>query len=300
MGFLDSVLAGGGKLDISGSEDLIGQSQNKNRDIYQMLSGLIAPYANLGKQSTNKLAGLMGLDMPNIGNLYQGPEQLAQAASHYYSSSDPNSFGKQIYMNSATGEIGYSGDVPLFSAQSGGGPHNQEELMGKATEAYNRLSAPTTHSDDFGSLLKNFTMDDYQESPNYQFNLDEGTKALDRANASRGNYNSPAAVKDLLGYSQNLASNEYLNSYNMFNQDQNSVYDKLMGTVNTGQNAVNQQIPVSTNYSQNFTDLNSELSKLQLAQQADKQARRQSSFGNLANIANLAIKGYSAANGVPA
>lgn len=296
MGFLDSVLGGGGKvMDISGSKKLIDDSRYKQRDIYQQLSGLVAPYASLGKESANKLSGLLGIDTPNISSLYQGPEQLAKAAYHYYSSSDPDSQNRQLYMNSATGEVGFYGDTPLFSTQSGG-KHNQAELEAKSREAYDRLNVPPERGEDYGSLLEDFTMDDYEESPNYQFNLAEGEKALNRASAARGNYNSPAAVKDLLGYSQNLASNEFLNSYNMFNQDKDSIYNKLMGTVGTGQNAVSQQIPVSESYSQGYTDLNSNLSQLQLAQQADKAAKRQSSFGNLANIAQLGIKAYAASD----
>lgn len=54
----------------------------------------------------------------------------------------------------------------------------------------------------------------FYASPDYQFRLSEGEKALNRSAAARGNLLSGAQLKDLTGYGQGLASTEYGNWYN--------------------------------------------------------------------------------------
>ncbi|MDP5211380.1 hypothetical protein, partial [Microbulbifer sp. 2205BS26-8] len=54
----------------------------------------------------------------------------------------------------------------------------------------------------------------FYESPDYQFRLSEGEKAINRSAAARGNLLSGAALKDLNAYGQNLASTEYGNWFN--------------------------------------------------------------------------------------
>jgi hypothetical protein len=52
------------------------------------------------------------------------------------------------------------------------------------------------------------------ESPDYQFNLAEGQKAIDRSLASRGRALSGAGVKEGTRYASGMASNEYSNFLN--------------------------------------------------------------------------------------
>lgn len=51
----------------------------------------------------------------------------------------------------------------------------------------------------------------FQTSPGYQFRLDQGTQAIDRSAASRGNLGSGATLKALSDYGQGMASQEYQN-----------------------------------------------------------------------------------------
>jgi hypothetical protein len=64
-----------------------------------------------------------------------------------------------------------------------------------------------------------------QDTPGYQFNLEEGIKATQSAAAAKGILNSGKTLKDLSNYSQNLANNTYqqyvgnlLNSNQLLNQ----------------------------------------------------------------------------------
>jgi hypothetical protein len=85
-----------------------------------------------------------------------------------------------------------------------------------------------------------FTQDEIKMDPGYQFRLDEGLKAIERARASKGLLNSGATLKDLVRYSQDYASNEfgkaydrkrtdYNDAFNRFNYDRDSGFNRRLG-----------------------------------------------------------------------
>ncbi len=75
--------------------------------------------------------------------------------------------------------------------------------------------------------------------PGYQFNLDQGTEALDRSKGARGLLNSGRSAKDLLRFGQGLADNTY-----------GSQLDRLMRASSQGQGALQQQ---NATYGQGLT-----------------------------------------------
>lgn len=286
MGFTD-VLAGGDGIDTTRAEYLTNQTKWMNDLLQQQMMELNAPYMQYGGASFEKLAGLLGVDAPSQMH-YGSVDELVNAIMPVWNSSNPSArTGKPLYYDPITGAVtGIPGGIPLGITTKTG---TEADVRAAAESLYTDLTKPVEHGEDFGSLLEPFTMEDYQESPNYQFNLDQGQQAIDRAAAARGDYLSPEAVKELTEYSQNLASNEYLNSYNMFNQNNANVYDMLMGATNVGQQGVAQQGAQNQAYMGNLTDLNGQLAQLNLASQADKQNQRASAFNNLASIAKMAV-----------
>lgn len=76
----------------------------------------------------------------------------------------------------------------------------------------------------------------FQASPDYQFRLSEGTRALDRSAASRGNLLSGAQTKAVQAYGGNLASGEYNNWFN-----------KLAGVGGQGQQAAGAEVNSNIN-----------------------------------------------------
>lgn len=86
-------------------------------------------------------------------------------------------------------------------------------------------------------LVKPFTLADFQQSPAYQFNLQQGLQAINNAAAARGNFYAPQTLQDVGRFSQGLASNEYWNAYNQFNQQQGNVFNRLSNIAGSGQNA---------------------------------------------------------------
>lgn len=88
-----------------------------------------------------------------------------------------------------------------------------------------------------GSLWNNFSANDFQTDPGYDFRLQQGSQALDRSAAARGGLFSGGTLKDLTDYNQNFASNEYQNAYNRFQTNRNTQFNQLASVAGLGQTA---------------------------------------------------------------
>lgn len=128
-------------------------------------------------------------------------------------------------------------------------------LLGLGGANPGQMSDAPNAQDGYGSLMKSFSLNDFQADPGYQWRLDQGQKALDRARAARGGFMSGAAVKEAMDYGQNQASQEYGNAYQRFNADQTNKYNRLAGVVNTGQGATNVLTNAAGNVSNNTANI---------------------------------------------
>jgi hypothetical protein len=90
---------------------------------------------------------------------------------------------------------------------------------------------------DNGSLMKDFSMGDFQADPGYQFRLDQGQKALDRSAAARGSLLSGAALKDANNYAQGQASQELQAAYDRFNTNRTNKMNPLLSLAGSAQTA---------------------------------------------------------------
>lgn len=77
----------------------------------------------------------------------------------------------------------------------------------------------------------------FAQDPGVAFRLQEGQKALERSGAARGGTLSGGALKSLANYSQGLASQEYSNAYNRWNQQRQQQWGMLSGLAGMGENA---------------------------------------------------------------
>lgn len=101
-----------------------------------------------------------------------------------------------------------------------------------------------------GQLTRNFSMADFRQDPGYQFRLDQGMRGVENSAAARGGLLSGNALKALMNYGQESASNEYMNAYNRFNNDQSNLYNRLAGLANTGQTTANSLGALGSNTAQ--------------------------------------------------
>jgi hypothetical protein len=90
----------------------------------------------------------------------------------------------------------------------------------------------------------NPTMQQLEQTPGYQFSLQQGNKALDNAMAAKGLSLSGAQLKGLDAYNTGLASQtfqqQYQNALNNFNTNYGQAadqYNRLSGLVKLGQNS---------------------------------------------------------------
>jgi len=80
----------------------------------------------------------------------------------------------------------------------------------------------------------------FYNSPDYQFNRDQGLQALDRSAAARGGMYSGGADADRMTFASGLASQEYGNHWN-----------RLAGLANVGQATANNLGNLGANYATN-------------------------------------------------
>lgn len=111
------------------------------------------------------------------------------------------------------------------------------------------VSAPTTapgpnylgDSSDptYGSFAKPFDVTEFykQQDPAYSFRLQQGTQALQNSAAAGSGALSGAALKDLLAYNQDYASQEYGNAFNRYQVGQGNIFSRLMQLAGMGQSS---------------------------------------------------------------
>lgn len=163
--------------------------------------------------------------VPQVAGALIGGQASRQAASMQADASDRASeaqramFERQVELQKPFREAGVTSQNRLM------------ELLGLGGE---------TTSPDYGSLMRDFSMADYQADPGYAFRQAEGLKGIEGSAAARGGLLSGGTLKGIQRFGQDLASQEYGNAYQRFKANQTDRYNKLAGIVNTGQGATNQ------------------------------------------------------------
>lgn len=91
----------------------------------------------------------------------------------------------------------------------------------------------------YGSFTDPFTVEDFyeQQDPGYAFRLQQGNQALVNAASAGSGAFSGAALKDLLAYNQDMASQEYGNAFNRYQTQQGNIFSRLFDVARLGQNA---------------------------------------------------------------
>lgn len=102
-----------------------------------------------------------------------------------------------------------------------------------------------------GQFMHRFGTADFEADPGYQFRLAEGEKAINRSAAAQGNVLSGATMKALAKYTQGVASQEYGNAYNRYNNDVTNQFNRLSGIAGTGQQANNVVASAGQSYANN-------------------------------------------------
>lgn len=110
-------------------------------------------------------------------------------------------------------------------------------------------------SDDYGSLMRNFTGEDVESEPGYQFGMDQGMQAMDRSAAARGNLLSGASLKAAQRFGQDYAGTKFNDAYQRDNNNKNRAFNWLMGLTTMGQNSTVQQATTNQQVGNNLSNL---------------------------------------------
>lgn len=90
-----------------------------------------------------------------------------------------------------------------------------------------------------GSLTKSFDAQDLAQwqDPGYKFRLDQGLGALQNSQAATSGLVSGNALRSIMDYGQNAASQEYQNAFDRYTTNQNNIYNRLSNISGLGENA---------------------------------------------------------------
>lgn len=135
---------------------------------------------------------------------------------------------------------------------------NMQPFLQSGTSANQRLSdllgiSGNTTSSGYGSLNAPFDATDLQNSPGYQFQLQQGTKAMNQSLGAQGNLFSGQALKAAQTFGQGLADQTYNDAYNRYLQTNQQTYNQLNGVSGSGQNAAANLGAVGQNYANTQT-----------------------------------------------
>jgi hypothetical protein len=129
-----------------------------------------------------------------------------------------------------------------------------------------------------GSFLQpftgTFTPPTGTDDPGFQFALKQGTDAIQRSGAAKGNLLTGGTLKDLASYTTGAALQDYSGAYNralqtfgtnydIFRNNQTDPYNKLMGVTGLGLNATNATTAAGSSYGNNLAGLGSQFGNTQ-------------------------------------
>lgn len=200
------------------------------KQMYDQTREDLGPYRQAGIPAINRLSYLLGLGDPSgTSEKYTLDDFLG-----YNQRAAPSWYGPEGQANDA--QIQYQ---QYLDGTLGGGGKTDEWI---GNEMGFRKLQPSSYASDgqYGSLLKNFTGQDLQNEPGYQFGLTEGQKGLDRRQLSGGNYFSGGALKAASRYNQDYAGTKFDNAFNRDSANKNRIYSMLSGLGGMGQNAAAQ------------------------------------------------------------
>jgi len=274
---------GGGGSGIDEMLDYGNKALDLQKTQYEQTRADQQPWYSTGSAAVGQLGTLLGLKTQ--------PKTISSDFENQYRAmygvTNPKQFSSQIgqglFYDSKTGKVGTSGDVSLGNIQSGNAGLD-EALPGAQQKVNDYLAAnyaDNSGSADFGKLTQGFDLEKFGMDPGYQFRLDEGTKALDRQLNARGKTYSPEAAKALMGYNQDMGSQEYNNSFNRYNIENDNLFNRLATLSGFGQTASGQIANAGSNYANAGSDIYTGMGNSIAAQKQAQQANNSSMFGSL-------------------
>jgi len=226
------------------------------------LTGLLSSAGNaIGGLSGTQLAAL-GTGAAGLYNASATREAMQQAIG-----------AQQALTAASQGTLGN-----IYNQQLG----YQAPYQAAGVGAVNQLAGMTPY------LTHQFNAADLQAglAPNYDFMLQQGQQANQRAANVGGGALGGNALTGLNQFTQNYAGNAYQNAFNNYQSQRQNIYSDLAGIAGIGQTANTGAGTAGTNYGQGTVGLNTGLAN---AQAANILGQAQVGAGGVTNAANTAF-----------
>lgn len=233
-GMLSSDAAGDAASAQAGAARASAAAQER---MFDKQAELQRPFREAGVAGLNRLSYLLGLSPTGYGVTGGG-----RSAEDWRKQLEPQ-FRRQTSDNTMfTPGMSESPELwgPVFETDQNALNAEIQKRMAEEKAAFEQAGVQSSSTDHlYGSLMRDFSMSDFEEDPGYAFRQREGLKGVESGAAARGGLLSGAALKAIQKYGQDLASQEYGNAFGRFTANQTNKYNKLAGLVNTGQGATN-------------------------------------------------------------
>lgn len=126
-----------------------------------------------------------------------------------------------------------------------------------------------------------FSMEQFQQDPGYQFRLKEGLRALEQRAAAEGTRVSGNQLRGLVQYGQNLASQDWINSFNRYQAERAARLNPLQSLAGMGQSNAATMAQQAGQFGQSMAENALMRGNMKASQ-----------YAGLANAATSGISGY--------
>jgi hypothetical protein len=227
------VIAGAGSM-IGGSEQASAASDaaNTNLQEFNTITQQESPFMQSGYGGLQELDYLLGITPTSASG-------ASPSAASPYASYMPSDGGIPGTVNDM---LSRHGNPNGWNNGSISGIQQSSEGMGGLGGSGMPVGRPVPSSGSpgggFGSLVSPFTMQDWQQlSPMYNFQLQQGQQGVLNAEAGSQGALSGAALKDLISFNQGTANQSFNNAFNLYQQQQGNIFNRLMSVTGLGQTA---------------------------------------------------------------
>lgn len=251
-----AIASNGAQSAANTQADAANNAANLTRDQWNQTQANLRPFLQLGTSAINPLLQAMGFRMsPGAGQM-QTREQIYQSLLPQYThTSQGINFANGIpgFAISGGGDAGMSYDLGALERALTSGNSSVVDYNGlnaavdEAMQRQQENSLGNWEIDPNNILNQTFkapTLEEAQQTPGYQFALQQGLKAVQNSASARGLGASGAAMRGAADYSTGLADSTYNNVFSRalstFNTNYGSAanrVNRLWSLVGSGQNA---------------------------------------------------------------
>lgn len=238
-------------------------ANDTQRYMYDTTRADNAPFLANGTAASNRLAYLMGLSPAPSGTATGGNalavaptrESLRAQLLGQYTTAGTGGQWVGGGENEGAGNGSYSPVTPGTVNEAGLSAEIERRMAEHAQQAAATAGQQASNANDpeFGSLMRDFSMADFEADPGAAFRLQQGEQALARSASARGGLYSGRALKDLTTYAQGQASQEYGNAFNRFQVNRTNKLNPLQSMMGAGQTAASQVGSAGQNMANNIS-----------------------------------------------